>query len=99
MSAPCSSRSLSWILLAVWRCLRQVRESSSSMASIASLYGSMTDGLRAVKGIFGAKSSFLRYLRTVGSDTPVSRAILATLSPLARRCLIMLMVGMSIIPF
>ena len=47
-------------------------------------YSSMTDGPFAFTGIFGDRSCGLRYLRTVGSETPVALDIPAIDSPSLR---------------
>ena len=64
--------------------MNQHRLSSRSHESIVSAYGSSigdSGGLPTAGGL-SERSRALRYFRTVGSDTPVSRAIEATLAPL-----------------
>ena len=96
-SAPCSSRSRSHTLVAVCRCLRQLAPSSASHCSTRGIHWSMTDARLLRTGGFSDRSSSRRYLRTVGSLTPVLRAIDATVSPFLRRRRIDCIWGMLII--
>ena len=70
--------------LEVWRCLRQLRSSSSSIDSMKARCSSSFDGRCLLTGTAGERLSILRYLRTVGSDTPVLRAMSAMVSPSRR---------------
>jgi len=96
-SAPCSSLNRSQILVAVCRCLRQFARSSASHCSITGRYGSITDARGFLADGTADRSSFARYLRTVGSLTCVFRAIDATDSPFRRKRRIDCTWGMLII--
>ncbi|VWQ13321.1 hypothetical protein BIFLH277_01297 [Bifidobacterium longum subsp. longum] len=96
-SAPCSSLNRSQILVAVCRCLRQFARSSASHCSITGRYGSITDARGFLTDGTADRSSFARYLRTVGSLTCVFRAIDATDSPFRRKRRIDCTWGMLII--
>ena len=85
--------------LAVWRCFLRRFLSSASHESMVSLKGSSFDARAFLAGSFGDRSSMSRYFLTVGSETPSSLAISATLSPAAQRSLIDKMVDMPIISF
>ena len=67
----------------MWRCLNQQRRSSSSHESISSAKGSSSgdSGTLPTAGGLSERSGSLRYFLTVGSETPVSRAIEATVAP------------------
>jgi hypothetical protein len=74
--------SLTYTLTAVWRCLRQFLQSSSSQESIVSLCGASS----SLSGSFlfggsGDRSSILAYFLAVGSETPAALAIEAIGSP------------------
>ena len=68
----------------MWRCLNQQRLSSSSHESISPAKGSSSgdSGALPTAGGLSERSGSLRYFLTVGSETPVSRAIEATVAPL-----------------
>ena len=82
-SKPFSATSRSKTLFAVWRCLYQQRLSSSSHESTSAAKGSSRgdSGALPTAGGLSERSVSLRYFLTVGSETPVSRAIEATLAP------------------
>ena len=79
---PSSSRSLTQALVAVWRCLRQFLQSSSSRESTVSSYGARTSpsGPRRL-GRSGDRSLILARFLTVGPDAPTALAIDAIGSP------------------
>ena len=64
--------------------MRQTPWSASSHESTIDEYSPITDGPFALTGIFGERSCGLRYLRTVGSDTPVALEMPAMDSPSLR---------------
>ena len=67
----------------MWRCLNQQRLSSSSHESTSPAKGSSVgdSGALPTAGGLSERSGSLRYFLTVGSETPVSREIEATLAP------------------
>ena len=67
----------------MWRCLNQQRRSSRSHESISPAKGSSSGdpGVLPTAGGLSERSVSLRYFLTVGSETPVSRAIEATVAP------------------
>lgn len=83
-SAPCPSPDRSQILVAACRRSRQSARSSASHCPITGRYGSITDARGFLADDTADRSSFARYLRTVGSLTCVFRAIDATDSPFRR---------------
>ena len=83
-SAPCPSPDRSQILVAACRRSRQSARSSASHCPITGRYGSITDARGFLTDGTADRSSFARYLRTVGSLTCVFRAIDATDSPFRR---------------
>lgn len=85
----------------MWRCLNQQRLSSRSHESIRSVWGASRGdfGVLPTLGGFSEKSAFLRYYLTVGSETPVLRAIDATLAPHLPSLLISSILSTPIISF
>ena len=85
----------------MWRCLRQQRLSSPGHASIDAACGSSRGdvGVLPTLGGLSDRSASLRYPLTVGSETPVSRAIEATLAPLLPSFLISSILSTPIISF
>ena len=100
-SKPFSATSRSKTLFAVWRCLYQQRLSSSSHESTSAAKGSSRgdSGALPTAGGLSERSVSLRYFLTVGSETPVSRAIEATLAPPLPSLLISSILSTPIISF
>ena len=98
---PLSATSLSWARLAVCLCLRQRRLSSRGHESTGPLYGSSVgdSGAPPTSGGLSERSSALRYFLAVGSETPVSRAIEATLAPPLPSLLISSILSTPIVSF
>lgn len=81
--------------------MRQQRLSSSSHESISSAKGSTSgdSGALPTAGGLSERSGSLRYFLTVGSETPVSRAIEATVAPFLPSLLISSILSTPIISF
>ena len=79
--------------------LAQMRSGGPSLSEAATWHLShTTDGPFAITGIFGERSCGLRYLRTVGSETPVTLEMPAMDSPSLRILRISWTLDMLIIP-